>query len=381
MKYTVAVIEPVGGHGGMDYYDLSLCEGIQKAGGSPVLITSDYLNLSQTYPFPILTYFEKVFSEPSTIQKILKHVKYLIKSIRFVKSEKIKIVHFHFFQFTLLELFNLTISFLAGLKIVATIHDVKSFSSRDNRFLKKMIFRYLNKIIVHNQTSLRSIVNYDPNLKKKCKTIHHGNFVNQIKKPTSEESRKYLKLDPNIPVLLFFGQIKKVKGLDILLRAMTILKKQEKPVLLVIAGKVWKDDFQKYDSYIRENELDEWIVKHIRYIPNDQVDYYYNACDLVVLPYKKIYQSAVLLMAMSYNKPVIVSKIGGMTEIISDSVNGYTFETGNANDLADRIQKIISNLEISQQIADKGFQYVLENYNWDTAGHKTLELYQSMSKG
>ncbi|MBT3681789.1 MAG: glycosyltransferase family 4 protein [Candidatus Marinimicrobia bacterium] len=381
MKYSVAIIEPVGGHGGMDYYDLSLCEGIQKAGGSPVLITSDYMNMSRKFQFPILPYFKKVFSEPTTFQKILKHVGYLIKSIGFVKSEKINVVHFHFFQFTLLEFFNLTISFLARLTIVATVHDVESFNSKDNRFLKRMIFLYLTKIIVHNQTSLNSIIDYDSRLGRKCEIIHHGNFINQIKKLPCNESREYLELDPEIPVLLFFGQIKKVKGLEILLRAMTLLKKQDTQVLLLIAGKVWKDDFQKYEKYIHENELGEWIVKHIRYIPNDQVDYYYNACDMVVLPYKKIYQSAVLLMAMSYNKPVLVSNIGGMTEIISDGINGYTFEAGNEIDLADKIQLIISNSVNSRVIAEQGFQYIMDNYDWDVAGRKTLKLYQSMVEG
>ena len=102
---------------------------------------------------------------------------------------------------------------------------------------------------------------------------------------------------------------------------------------------------------------------------------------MVVLPYKKIYQSAVLLMAMSYNKPVLVSNIGGMTEIISDGINGYTFEAGNEIDLADKIQLIISNSVNSRVIAEQGFQYIMDNYDWDVAGRKTLKLYQSMVEG
>jgi len=364
----------------MDYYDISLCNSLLMAGGNPILITSNYLNVDSPVPFRILMFFKKLYSGSSTVIRGLKFLLYLLHSLFWVRQKKINLVHFHFFHFTLMEFTEVLLSTLLGLKIVVTVHDIHSFHGNDNQYLKKMIFKLIDRIIVHNPTCLTEIIRYNSGLSDICSIIRHGNFIDNIKTKSRQGSREYLGVNPDIPLVLFFGQIKKVKGLDVLLGAMKILVEENIRCKLLIAGKVWKDNFKMYQDYIHSNGLSDSVICNIRYIPNDEVHYYYHACDMVVLPYRNIYQSAVLLMAMSYGKLTIASDIPGMAEIITDGENGLLFNAGNSSSLAARIKEVIADPKMSSRIGCNGFHFVKDQYDWNISGLQTLELYQSMVK-
>ena len=134
-------------------------------------------------------------------------------------------------------------------------------------------------------------------------------------------------------ILLFFGMIKKVKGLDVLLRSLRKVIDINPDIILLIAGNPWENDFDICKEIIHQNNLSNNIILHTKFIPHEDVEYYYCASDLVVLPYKKIYQSGVLMMALSYERPVLVSDLPALKEIIVDNENGFLFKTENVDDL------------------------------------------------
>jgi glycosyltransferase involved in cell wall biosynthesis len=174
---------------------------------------------------------------------------------------------------------------------------------------------------------------------------------------------------------LFFGQIKKVKGLDLLLKALPEVVNKHPKVLVVIAGKVWKDDYSAYRKIIEESGLQDYCIERIHYISNEEVPLYFASADLVVLPYRKIYQSGVLLMAMSYAKPVLAADLDGMREIIRDNETGFLFRQGNARALSERIQQVLQNPAEMDRIALKGYEHVRSNFSWEGIGARTAECY------
>ena len=89
----------------------------------------------------------------------------------------------------------------------------------------------------------------------------------------------------------------------------------------------------------------ERIVRHIRFIPDEDVGDYYAAADLVVLPYRKIYQSAVLLMALSHGRAVLVSDLPGMTDIVEHGRNGWVFREGDVADLEEKLGELLADGE------------------------------------
>jgi len=110
------------------------------------------------------------------------------------------------------------------------------------------------------------------------------------------------------------------------------------------------------------------------------VPLYYGAADLVVLPYLRIYQSGVVLMAMSYGKAVLVSDIPGMLEVVQDQETGFVFRSGDVDDLVQRICTIFANQPIMESVAKRGLRLMEEKYDWAVIGKKTKDLYASLYK-
>ena len=121
--------------------------------------------------------------------------------------------------------------------------------------------------------------------------------------------------------------IKRVKGLEILLYALKDVIKEHSNVLLVVAGKPWKNDFRIYQRIIDKNNLSEHVLLHTKFIPYEDVEHYYCATDLVVLPYKRIYQSGVLVMSLSYGKPILLSDLPSLKEVVVDMETAFMFKS------------------------------------------------------
>jgi len=103
---------------------------------------------------------------------------------------------------------------------------------------------------------------------------------------------------------------------------------------LTIAGRPSHTSFESYKSLIKELNLSKHVQTYLRYIKNDEIANFYRQADLVVMPYKMISQSGVLLLSMSYRKPVLVSNLPSFTDIIIHRENGFVFQSNNTNDLS-----------------------------------------------
>jgi len=148
---------------------------------------------------------------------------------------------------------------------------------------------------------------------------HYGAVISR------EEALKALKLDPAYRYLLFFGFIRDYKGLDWLLQAMADVRLKDRKLRLIVAGEFYADS-EPYLKLIRDLGLEERIVLHTDYIPNDQINRYFCAADLVVQPYKTATQSGVTQIGYHFNKAMLVTDVGGLGEIIADQKSGYVIK-------------------------------------------------------
>lgn len=109
-----------------------------------------------------------------------------------------------------------------------------------------------------------------------------------------------------------------------------------------------------------------------------EVAFYYRAADLVVLPYRKIYQSGVLLMAMSYQVPVLVSDLPGMLEVVQDEDTGFVFKTGNHQSLQACLLKILEYPRLLAEVSQKASALMRNKYDWANIGLSTKKLYRDL---
>jgi glycosyltransferase involved in cell wall biosynthesis len=290
-----------------------------------------------------------------------------------------RICHLHFFQGAPEELLVLCLAKLSGRRVVLTVHDVESFAGHAPRGFIRRIYRLADRFVVHNQTSrseLISVLGIDPG---EITVIAHGNYLDTLGRvPSASEARQTLGIPEQAKVVLFFGQIKEVKGLDLLLQATREVAARVPDVVLLIAGRPWKNHFSSYEQQINELGIAALCRLHIRFIADEEIGTFYAATDVVVLPYRRIYQSGVVLLAMSYGKAVLVSDLPGMTEIIRDRETGYTFTSGSAASLTKALEDVLSDELQRLSVAERGLSFVASYHDWTRIGAQTAELYESL---
>lgn len=147
------------------------------------------------------------------------------------------------------------------------------------------------------------------------------------------EARQQLGVDADAPLLLFFGFVRRYKGLHYLIEA---LSKLSRPVSLLVVGEFWEDE-QQYHTQIAKLGLQDRVMIRNAYVPNEEIEPYFAAADALVLPYLSGSQSAVGMMSINYGVPVIATDIGGLAETIVHGETGLIVPSADSDALASAI--------------------------------------------
>jgi D-inositol-3-phosphate glycosyltransferase len=377
---AVAIIEPVGGHGGMDRYDQGLCRGLLNAGLRVRLYTCEETVDPEIPGLSFHPFYRGVYGQRSRWLQALRYVRATFASLRSAAGSGARVCHFHAFNDLKAELVVIMLAKLFRRKIVLTVHDVDSFAGRatGKRMVTRWIYRIADRVIVHNKVSLSELTAIGVPAKN-ITIIPHGHYLESAGEERSQEvARRRLEIEQSAKVILFFGQIKDTKGLDLLIEALPAVAREVPDVLLLIAGRPWKTELARFDRLIDKLNVRTLCRLHIGFVPNEKVADYYAAADLVALPYKRIYQSGVLLMAMTYSRPVVVSDLQGMTEIVSDGVNGLVFAEGSKDDLARVLVRALQDEAGRRLLSERALDYIREHHDWDRIGQSTAAVYRDV---
>lgn len=308
------------------------------------------------------------------------------------------IVHFHWIEYIYLShsgfikkiiaIFSFIIltfymRYIIHTKIVITFHNVESHN-QFNPKLEKMLFKYCircaHAIIVHNEYSKEFLVShYDQNqaYKKKFHIIPHGNYSSYYSNTISQkDARKTLSLPSDAFVLLMFGEMRpEVKGIeDVILMLKKNMKTIRKSKLyFLFAGKPKSQDIPRDIETIAALYPDH-IQYNFQYIPDEDVQVYLNACDVGILPYRRISTSGVLMLYLSFGKPVIVSQLSPFVELLGEEYSLYC-EPQNPVSLMRTIEKA-RNMSLSD--VSRSYKNVINCYNWDKIAKATEHVYDAL---
>jgi D-inositol-3-phosphate glycosyltransferase len=208
--------------------------------------------------------------------------------------------------------------------------------------------------------------------RKPCTYIPHPIYDNYGEKVSHTEGVSFLKLPDNRRYILFFGFIRRYKGLDLLLEAFSLFKKQKEAedVQLIIAGEFY-DDAVHYHNLIDNLNLTKDVIVHSDFIPSEDVRYYFAAADIVVQPYRSATQSGISQIAYHFEKPMIVSNVGGLSEIVPHGVAGYVVEP-TPQDIADALTDFFKNNKL--EILTKGVIEQKKRFSWDAMVEGFLKI-------
>jgi D-inositol-3-phosphate glycosyltransferase len=326
----------------------------------------------------------------SFAEKLARVSVYYSKLISYAATARPRIFHilwnnrFETFDRTLLMLFYR----LLGKKIVLTAHNVNagkrdSMDSRLNRLTLGIQYRLSDHIFVHTEKMKQELIQQFGVQGRMISVIPFG--INNSVPNTSltpRHAKQRLGVRESEKAILFFGRITPYKGLEYLIAAVRQLMARHEDYRLIIAGR--PDRCDTYWSSIREAMREELqsgrVLLRAEFIPDEETEVYFKAADVVVLPYKNIYQSGVLFLGHSFGLPVLAADVGSLKDDIVEGKLGFVFRPEDPVDLAKTIERyfasdLYAKLDIRRpEIRDSA----TEQHSWDVVGEKTINVYASL---
>ncbi len=368
--------------GGLYAYTDALCSGLSGIGADVTVLTNSlWAEMPRPYRVDrrLLEFIDKKKQWAQlhwAADRFYRSLSNSLRRNRFAVRNCFDVVHFQEAGTPLLDQFFLK-PLTRRLPMVLTVHDVKPhyerFVSRAS-FIKRSL-QIPHRLIVHYEDGKRQLVDLWGISADRIDVIPHGIMPVQ-NRPDLKDARKRLNLPLGRRIILFFGAVRPNKGLDVLLEAMKIVKSHNSGVLLVIAGGLLgRFSFEPYADIITKSDLSDSVKSFIKFIPEEEVDDFFAASDLVVLPYLKFEaQSGVLLRAYAHRKPVVVSNVGAMGELVVSDKVGLTVEPGAAEPLAEAVTNVLGSLDKFQSHYSSELE---EKYSWKHIAELTLRSYQA----
>ena len=228
-----------------------------------------------------------------------------------------------------------------------------------DKVLTRFAFRYADFFIVQSKPVERDLINFKPGARYEF--VHHPIYEIFGGRVDKQQAQKQLSVESE-RVLLFFGYVRKYKGLDTLLDAMPMVLKTL-DVKLLIVGEFY-DSEEHYRERIRKEGLASNVKVVSEYVPNDQVGKYFSASDVVVLPYHSATQSGIVQIAYQFDKPVIATDVGGLSEVVIDGTTGFIVKPDEPEELARAIVRFYGEKREAPFVSN--VREEKKKYSWDS---------------
>jgi len=206
-----------------------------------------------------------------------------------------------------------------------------------DNFLTKIALSAVDYFLVMSRSVEQDLLSFKSDARHAL--VEHPVYIIFGDKLSKSEARKKIQIETTDPIILFFGYIRKYKGLHLLLEAFPqILKKIN--VKLLIAGEFY-DEKTNYLKQIENINSKDCIILKDNFIPDNEVGLYFSAADIVALPYISATQSGIVQIAYNYDRPVVATPVGGLPEVILQDKTGYVVSDISANSFAEGIVHMI----------------------------------------
>ncbi|MCX6320435.1 MAG: glycosyltransferase [Bacteroidia bacterium] len=256
-------------------------------------------------------------------------------------------------------------------KVICIFDNVVPHEKRlGDKFLTKYFTGSIDGAIVMSQTVLDDLKTFRKNIPVKLSP--HPLFDNYGTLVPREAALSALNLDADNSYLLFFGFIRAYKGLDLLIEAFFDKRLRNRKLKLIIAGEFYEND-TPYRDLIKKYNLENDIIFFDHFIKDNEVSLFFSVADLVVQPYKTATQSGVTQIAFHFEKPMLVTDVGGLREIVPDGKCGYVVKPESIY-IAEAIIDYFDNNR--QALFTEGVKQEKEKFSWDKMTASIIEVFR-----
>ena len=316
---------------------------------------------------------------------------YYARLMRYAATAKPRI--FHVLWNNKFELFDRTALMfyykLLNKRIILTAHNVNlgKRNSKDtllNRLTLRIQYRLADHIFVHTQEMQRELTEEFAVPTSKVSVIPFG-INNQVPSTSlsPSEAKGRLGIRSAEKTILFFGKIRPYKGLEYLVAAFLQLAKGDQEYRMIIAGrpgkgceKYWDAIQEQIRGYVQEGR----ILVRADYIPDDEVEVFFKAADVLVLPYRNIYQSGVLFLGYNFGLPALTADVGSLKDDIIEGKTGFVFKPEDPTELAEVIERYFTS-DLYKDLSTRREEirsFAADRHSWDVVGHATISVYADL---
>lgn len=337
------------------------------------------------------------------LRDVLRYEKPIVLHLHWLHSFLVRTTVAKSLVSSMLFIAQLIILKLSGVKIIWTVHNLKNHDNqhlRLERFFTTVVAKLCNSIIVHGE-SVKNDVSEGLGLKNTSKlhTVPHGNYIGCYPNERSRESAR-TQLDlTSAPTFLFLGLIRPYKGVLELIDAFSSVNQppaayqSEKYLLedypsnvsvkprtaikpkLLIVGRIWSEDIEFKHQVLSKVDTTTDVTLISEFIPDEELQLYFNACDAVIFPYKDILTSGAVMLAMSFGKACVAPRLGCIQDTLDDE-GSFLYSSEDPEGLTRSLQQAI---EREADLAEKGKHnlQLANQFNWNRIGSMTANVYRA----
>ena len=375
-------------------YAFGLAMALSSRGVWIDIIGNDRVNSPEFHSAPNLNFLNLggiQTPKASFLRKLYQVLLYYLRLIHYVTFAKPKLIHvlwnskFEYFDRTLLMIYCK----LRRKKIALTAHNVNrgkrdSSDSFLNRLTLRIQYRLVDRIFVHTDKMGRELLDDFGVRQEAVIRIPFGlNIAVPNTALTPAAAKNKLSIPGSEKTILFFGRIAPYKGLEYLLTAFQEISSKHTDYRLIIAGEPMKG----YEEYLKgihliisQADMQDRIIQKLEFVPDGETELYFKAADVLVLPYKDIFQSGVLFLGFSFGLPAITADVGSFREDIVQGQTGFCYDRGDSSSLADTIIKFF-NSDLYGHLDERRLEirdFANMHHSWDRVGELTRKVYEEL---
>lgn len=383
----VAIIDP---SGFTPSYDHCIADALENK-GSKVLLFTTQISLSRwahARRYELCESFYRVTNKVTKSRlrmylKGLEHIWDMGKLVENLRQKKPDVIHFQWIPVPALDSM-----FIQKLRKVAplifTVHDTEPFLGAPSSMLQlvglESAFRKFDHYIVHTEYSKKMLLHKMRLPGTRVTVIPHGDFSYYRELVIDRSGYEKKVISGGAKRVLFFGVLKPYKGVDILIEAFARLPEPLlRNAVLQIVG-MPKMPIEPLITLVRQRGIEARIIWDLRFVNEEEVGLYFEQADVVVLPYRRIDQSGVLMIALAFGKPIVASHVGGVAEIIKDGIHGFLVEKENIESLSTALERILIDDDLRMRMAKEVQMLSNKELSWERIAEKTIEIYNSVIK-
>lgn len=400
----VAVLE-FAGKGGLIHYAYQLCRAMAQEGADVTLITDRHYELEQLpHPFKLDRILDLWDPKPQNdksgalrkrVRRVARGAQYYrewARALRRVRELAPDVVQLGDIRFAT-DLLAVAAMRRRAPVLADICHNVRPFAggegsngmfsaSRHERALYRRIYRQFDSVFVHYDVNIREFARTFPHSAEKVIRIVHANeeIFRELADPevTRDSLRRELALPERARVVLFFGTLSHYKGVDLLLDAFRDVAVADRDAVLVVAGFPHSDfDVAGFRARAEALQVSDRVRLHPHYVDSSAVKGWMELADLIVFPYRDVFQSGALHVAQTFGVPIVATAVGAMPEVIRSGDSGIIVPPNDRFALAGAIAGLLSDGEKSRAFARAAAHDAETTYSWRGVARTILAEYEA----